>query len=331
MAHDMAERLLVLGPIVQDRPPVEPDHVGQPRNVLAALLRQPHALKQPEQVELALRLHLVEDLVGREIVDTDDHPLAQRAEGLGQALSNIGSAKNLVTVAEGHLNNIVDILTQMKTKATQAADDSLGTAERTAIKAELASLSNQINLEVQQATWNSKSIFNGTASSGATAGNVLFKFQIGAGNSSTNDLLQFNLLKTGNVSLEGGNTGFKSSQMRLDSSGSGATRLSGNTLAGSLLGSSASAHKLMGRIDDAIADVSEALSYIGSVVNRLTYQEASLTVARTNTEAARSRIEDADMAFEQLQSTKFQILQQTASAMLAQANSGPQSILSLFR
>ncbi|GJQ23904.1 MAG: flagellin [Planctomycetia bacterium] len=254
-----------------------------------------------------------------------------RAEGLGQALSNIGSAKNLVTVAEGHLNNIVDILTQMKTKATQAADDSLGTAERTAIKAELASLSNQINLEVQQATWNSKSIFNGTASSGATAGNVLFKFQIGAGNSSTNDLLQFNLLKTGNVSLEGGNTGFKSSQMRLDSSGSGATRLSGNTLAGSLLGSSASAHKLMGRIDDAIADVSEALSYIGSVVNRLTYQEASLTVARTNTEAARSRIEDADMAFEQLQSTKFQILQQTASAMLAQANSGPQSILSLFR
>lgn len=87
----------------------------------------------------------------------------------------------------------------------------------------------------------------------------------------------------------------------------------------------------MGRIDDAIADVSEALSYIGSVVNRLTYQEASLTVARTNTEAARSRIEDADMAFEQLQSTKFQILQQTASAMLAQANSGPQSILSLFR
>ncbi|MCC7211791.1 MAG: flagellin [Candidatus Brocadia sp.] len=250
-----------------------------------------------------------------------------RAEGLGQALSNIGSAKNLVTVAEGHLNNIVDILTQMKTKATQAADDSLGTAERTAIKSELASLSNQINLEVAQATWNSKSLFSGTSASSNAS--VLFKFQIGAGNSSTNDLLQFNLLKTGNVSLESGNTGFKSTQLRLDSSG--ATRLGGNTLAGSLLGSSASAQALMGRIDNAISDVSEALSYIGSVVNRLTYQEASLTVAKTNTEAARSRIEDADMAFEQLQSTKFQILQQTASSMLAQANTGPQSILSLFR
>jgi flagellin len=253
-----------------------------------------------------------------------------RAEGLGQALNNIGSAKNLVSVAEGHLNTIVDILTQMKTKATQAADDSLGTSERTAIKAELAALATQINLEVTQATWNSKSLFNGTGSSNATAGNVLFKFQIGGGNSSTNDILQFNLLKTGNVSLESGNTGFKTTQLRLDAS-SGATRLSGNTLAGSLVGSSASAQVLMGRIDNAISDMSEALSYIGSVVNRLSYQETSLTVAKTNTEAARSRIEDADMAYEQLTATKLQILQQTASSMLAQANSGPQSILSLFR
>ncbi|MDN3513506.1 MAG: flagellin [Candidatus Brocadia sp.] len=252
-----------------------------------------------------------------------------RAEGIGQALNNIGSAKNLVSVAEGHLNNIVDILTQMKTKATQAADDSLGTSERSAVKAELTALATQINLEVTQATWNSKSIFSGTGSSNATAGNVLFRFQIGAGNSSTNDILQFNLLKTANVSLESGNTGFRTTQLRLDASGG--TRLSGNTLAGSLVGSSASAHVLMGRIDSAIADVSEALSYIGSVINRLTYQETSLTAAKTNTEAARSRIEDADMAYEQLESTKLQILQQTASAMLAQANTGPQSLLTLFK
>lgn len=252
-----------------------------------------------------------------------------RAEGLGQALSNIGSAKNLLSVAEGHLNNVVDILTQMKTKATQAADDSLGTSERTAIKAELAALATQINLEVTQATWNSKAIFSGTGSSNATAGGVLFKFQIGAGNSTTNDLLQFNLLKSANVSLESGNTGYRATQLRLDASGG--TRLSGNTLAGSLVGSSASAQNLMGRIDSAVADVSEALSYVGAVVNRLSYQETSLTVAKTNTEAARSRIEDADMAYEQLNATKLQILQQTASAMLAQANSGPQSILSLFR
>ncbi len=260
--------------------------------------------------------------------------LNARAEGLGQALNNIGSAKNLISVAEGHLNNIVEILTQMKTKATQASDDSLGTAERTSIKAELAAMAKQVNLETVQATWNSRSLFAGTASSNGTAGNVLFKFQIGAGNNSTNDTLQFNLLKTGNVSLDSGNVGFSAYGLRLDAvapGGSNSTRLGGGTLSGSLVGSAASAQALMGRIDTAIADVSEALSYIGSVVNRLTYQESSLTTAKTNTESARSRIEDADMAYEQLEATKLQILQQTASAMLAQANSGPQAILSLFK
>ncbi|MCR4319293.1 MAG: flagellin [Candidatus Brocadiaceae bacterium] len=247
-----------------------------------------------------------------------------RAEGLGQALNNIGSAKNLVAVAEGHLGNIVDILTQMKTKATQAADDSLGTAERTAIKGELVKLTNQVDLEVNQATWNDKSIFSGNATTGASSA-VLFKFQIGAGASSTNDILKFDLLAKANVSFDSGATtkGFSSSGLNVT--------VSTGTLAGSIVGSSASAQLLMSRIDTAIADVSESLSYIGSIVNRLTYQETSLTIAKTNTEAARSRIEDADMAYEQLNSTKLQILQQTASAMLAQANSGPQAILSLFR
>lgn len=91
------------------------------------------------------------------------------------------------------------------------------------------------------------------------------------------------------------------------------------------------AHTLLQKADNAIATISSALSYIGSAVNRLTYQGNSLTVAMVNTEAARSRIEDADMAYEQLNATKLQILQQTSTAMLAQANISPQSILSLMQ
>jgi flagellin-like hook-associated protein FlgL len=91
------------------------------------------------------------------------------------------------------------------------------------------------------------------------------------------------------------------------------------------------AQDLLKKVDNAIATVSSALSYIGSIVNRLGYQENGLTVAKVNTEAARSRIEDADMAEEQVNATKFQILQQTSSTMLAQANFSPQTILSLFK
>ena len=248
-----------------------------------------------------------------------------RAQGLGQALDNIGSAKNLINVAEGHLGNIVDILTQMKVKTIQAADDSLGTAERTAIKGELLKLTNQIDLEVIQARWNDKTIFSGAATSGASSASGMFRFQIGAGASNTNDTLKFDLLTKANVSFDSGaaSKGYSAAGLNV-TMGTGA-------LAGSMLGSSASALIYMNRIDVSIGDVSEALSYIGSVVNRLTYQETSLTVARTNAEAARSRIEDADMAYEQLEATKLQILQQTATAMLAQANTGPQAILSLFK
>lgn len=241
-----------------------------------------------------------------------------RVKGLGQALNNIGSAKNLISVAEGHLNNIVDILTQMKTKATQAADDSLGTEERSAIKKELDELATQIDLENTQATWNNKYIFKGTSNASSSNTDVQFQFQIAAGSSSVVDTLIFNLLDTDNVSLDSNNTSFTSTGLRVSSSSIEVS-------------SSASAQDLMAKIDTAIADVSKALSYVGSVVNRLTYQEGSLTVAKTNTESARSRIEDADMAYEQLEATKLQILQQSATAMLAQANMGPQAILSLFK
>ncbi len=244
-----------------------------------------------------------------------------RSQGLGQALANIGSAKNLMAVAEGHLNNILDILTQMKTKATQAADDSLGSAERSAVQSELKALATQIDLEVTQATWNSNSIFGtGNSTSAAAGSSVQFKFQIGAGASSTNDVLKFDLLAKDNVSFDSGAASKNYTASGLNVS-----------IATTAVGSSSSAQALMSKVDTAIADVSEGLSYIGAVVNRLTYQETSLTVARTNTEAARSRIEDADMAYEQLEATKLQILQQTASAMLAQANAGPQSIMQLFQ
>jgi flagellin len=66
-------------------------------------------------------------------------------------------------------------------------------------------------------------------------------------------------------------------------------------------------------------------------VNRLTIKETNLTTAITNTDAAKSRIMDADVAKEQIQVSKLQILQQTSTAQLAQANASPKNFLSLFQ
>jgi flagellin len=95
--------------------------------------------------------------------------------------------------------------------------------------------------------------------------------------------------------------------------------------------SNAGATAYMRKVDDAIAIVSDSIAKIGASVSRLTFKEETLVVAKINTEAAYSRIMNADMAAEQLEATKLQILQQTATAMLAQANVAPQAILALFR
>ena len=357
-----------------------------------------------------------------------------KAEGLGVALDNIGSSKNLMTVAEGHLTNIQDILAQMKAKAQQAANDTLGTAERAAILAELQEFNNQINAEVTQAQWAGVDIL-GTDKT----------FQIGVG-SSTSDSLTFNVaesvwgsgtattfnsagldvqassstvdtvaitatsasgmafdtpatpvatggtihsllseLNSGHYILEVSSTAASSvatvsitlrdsdgELVSIDADGNAAAGSVGTTLTvttsgagnpaaldlgvgvtvnltgistsasgtgyvhfdytkgGNSVDSQANAQTFMGQIDSAIDLVSDGLSYIGSTINRLTFQEESLSVAKVNTQAAYSRIMDADMAWEQLEATKLMILQQTATAMLAQANVAPQTVLALF-
>ncbi|MEM1126041.1 MAG: flagellin, partial [Bacteroidota bacterium] len=86
----------------------------------------------------------------------------------------------------------------------------------------------------------------------------------------------------------------------------------------------------LGNIDAAIQTLSDQLGAIGDDQSRLTFKQQNLTLSINNNESARSRIEDADFAKEQMEIVKLQILQQTGTASLAQANAAPQSVLSLF-
>jgi len=86
----------------------------------------------------------------------------------------------------------------------------------------------------------------------------------------------------------------------------------------------------LSNVDLALETIAASLQAIGATVSRLGVKESTLSISITNTEAARSRIMDSDIAAEQLESTKLQILQQTATAQLAQANVAPQNVLALF-
>ncbi|MGI5837328.1 MAG: flagellin [Chloroflexota bacterium] len=93
----------------------------------------------------------------------------------------------------------------------------------------------------------------------------------------------------------------------------------------------AAALSALTNLDNAITEVSARLQDVGTLVSRMNFREETVTIAKVNVEAAFNRIMNADMAWEQLEATKYQILQQTATAMLSQANMAPQGILQLFR
>jgi len=222
--------------------------------------------------------------------------LETRSRGLGQALSNIGDAKNTLAIAEGGLQSILGILQTMKEKATQAASDTLGGSERTAIENQLDDLAAEINSIVDNdTTFNGVNLIDGTFTNKTT--------QVGANAGDTLTIAIANDHDAGTLSV---------ADASLD------------------VASATAASTAIARLDNAINSVNDSIRSIGSLQSRLTTKENTISTAITNTEAAKSRILDADLAKEQLEVTKLQILQQTALVMLTQANVAPQNVLQLL-
>lgn len=274
-----------------------------------------NALNSLKNVQKQLGTAQLRLATGKRINEASDDPAGltiatkfqYRASGLGAALANIGDAKNMMAVAEGGLQKINDILVQMRDKAVQAASDTLGTEERSAISAQLKSFRDEIDSIVNTTQWNGKTLLDGLSGFASSSIN----FQVGA-DATTNDAITLSSATFGTV---------------LANSTGGLTLQDSNLSVDTYSNASGT----MNNIKSAIATVSSRLQTVGALVSRLSFREETVTVAKVNTEAAASRIMNADMAFEQLEATKAQILQQTATAMLSQANQAPQGVLQLFR
>jgi flagellin len=239
---------------------------------------------------------------GRRINEAADDPSGysiatsfdKRARGLSVALDSVGTASNALSIAEGGLNNINQILLDMKDLVVQGASDTLGSTERTAINTQLTALRDEITRIAAQTTFNGTKMLDGTFTNR--------RFQTG---DTETDYISFSI-----------------------SASYDSTALS---LAGVSVTDSAAACNSMASVNTAINTVATQVQSIGSVVQRMRLVENNLSVAIVNTTAAKSRILDADVAKEQVESTRYQILRQLATAQLAQANTAPQSVLSLFR
>lgn len=223
-----------------------------------------------------------------------------QVSGLNQAVRNAQDGISLIQTAEGALNETHSVLQRMRELTVQAASTTLVTSDRQKISTELTNLRKEIDRIGNTTEFNTKKLLNGTFSG---------KLQIGA---NTGQVMSI-AIKTMKASALG-------VMNSLVSALSGANR----TIAYSV------ANKYINKLDTAISNVSTERSKLGAYQNRLEHTIANLETASENLTAADSRIRDVDMASEMMTFTKHRILMQAGTAMLAQANQKPQSVLQLL-
>ncbi len=218
--------------------------------------------------------------------------LEARKRGLQVALDNVSNAQNILDVAEGAYSSIMDILQTIKEKATQAADGSLNSTQRSAIDGQVSALITEIDDIVDNTTFNDNALIDGSFST---------VFQTG----------------------EQGTEQLSVSLSAADSSTLGIDAIDLTTANG--------ASTAISTVSSAIDTLAQDMRALGEYKVRLQSKESNLANQVTNTEAVRSTLEDADFAKEQMEVMKLQILQQTSLSSLTQANAAPQLVLSMFR
>ncbi len=225
--------------------------------------------------------------------------------GLRQAVRNANDGISLINVAEGALNEQSSILIRLRELASQAATGTVGSTERATIQLEFSSLRNEIDRIAATTQFNGQGLVDGALSSSTSAANqVLIQVGIDSGaNSRINLNTEINLTAVTTTSL-------------------GIDTLS--------VTAAAQALTTLDTINSAIAQVTSARGSVGAVQNRLTRAVGNISVSIENLQAAESSIRDADIAEEIATLTRNQILVQSATAMVGQANLIPQSILQLL-
>jgi len=226
--------------------------------------------------------------------------LTQQINGANQGVRNLNDGISIVQTAEGAINAASEMAQRILTLATQGANGSLGTSQKQSIESEIAKIMTSIE-SIQNRTY-----FSGTKLLNATAISI-------RSSSATDDTIS---IDTGALAKI------------FDSTGTGITAALETTLLDT--GSTVFA-TLASDAKTYITALDTQRGKLGALQNQMEYAVTNVTELSANLTAARSRVQDTDYASETASLTKGQILQQAATAMLAQANQMPNVILSLLK
>ena len=239
--------------------------------------------------------------------------MRRQIRGLTQATANAQDGISALQTAEGALNEVHDMLQRMNELAIKAGNETLQSVDKTYIQSELTALQTEINRVAETTTFNEQKLLNGEFSTGK-------RIQVGAEVGSANQIrITIGKMDWSSITV----------------SATGLTASGGGTIAASTLDVTNADYNYVKAtvsvIKSALQEVSTQRSGLGAVQNRLEHTVANLKNVVENTTAAESAIRDTDMAEEMVRYSNLSILTQAGQAMLAQANTANQGVLTLLQ
>ena len=234
--------------------------------------------------------------------------MTAQIRGLNQAVRNANDGISLLQTADGAMIEQTNMMQRMRELAVQAATDTVTPDQKNYLDKEYQALLSEIDRIGSATQWNGKNLLDGLGGAGGAGAYV---FQVGA-----------NASQNFSVTLK------DTSSTVLYTTLSGTKIVDNNTTP---TAATALATAAITAIDTALKAANTQRADIGAGINRLTYAADNLANISMNTTASRSRIEDTDYATASTELARTQIIQQAATAMLAQANQSPQSVLALLK
>ncbi len=223
--------------------------------------------------------------------------MRSQIRGMNVASRNAQDGVSMVQVADGALGGVNDMLQRIRDLSVQAANGTLTDQQRSNLDQEVQSIVAEMARVAADTEFNGVKILSGSV---ATAANAV-TLQVGANGS---QVIAFTI---------------------------GTMSAADLGISGIAIGTAASATQAIASVDAAIRQVNASRAAMGAIQNRLEQTISRLDLTSENLQAAESRVRDADMATEMIDFTRNQILQQSGTAMLAQANQAPQTILRLLQ
>ncbi|GAB4057590.1 flagellin [Uliginosibacterium sediminicola] len=222
--------------------------------------------------------------------------LDSQVKGFNVAIRNANDATSMLQIADGGASQISANVQRMRELAVQASNGTLNSGDRLNLATEFNALSAEVSRLGEATTYNKINLLN--------SGSVL-TFQVGAG-TTTNDQITVSTtdIRASSLGIDSGSINISTASTALDA---------------------------ITALDSGINTLTTTRARFGAALNRTDAVVSSLQIAVENQSAAKGRITDADFASETANLSRAQILQQAGTAMLSQANSLPQSVLSLLR